>query len=65
MTFAARIDYASLMEPVATRLLGEPNQNLSKPPRGVRFGNHGSTTVDMKMADGSTTRTRSAAAYWT
>ena len=46
MTFAARIDYASLMEPVATKLLGEPNQNLSKPPRDVRFGNHGSTTVD-------------------
>ena len=41
-----RIDYARFMEPVAIRLLGEPNQNLSKPPRDVRFGNHGSTTVD-------------------
>ena len=35
MNFAERIDYASLMEPVAIRLLGEPNQNLSKPPRDL------------------------------
>ena len=35
MNFAERIDYASLMEPVAIRLLGEPNQNLPKPPRDL------------------------------
>ena len=46
MTFAERIDYSSLMKPVAIRLLGEPNQSLSKPPRDVRFGNNGSTSVD-------------------
>jgi hypothetical protein len=46
MNFAARIDFAALMEPVALRLLGKPNEGLSKPPREVRFGNHGSMSVN-------------------
>ena len=40
------IDFAALMEPVALRLLGEPNARLSKPPRDIRFGTHGSLAVD-------------------
>jgi hypothetical protein len=43
MTFVERIDFASLMEPVALRLLGEPNPKLSRPPLDVRFGSRGST----------------------
>jgi 5S rRNA maturation endonuclease (ribonuclease M5) len=46
MNLAPRIDFPTLMEPVALRLLGEPNPRLSKPPRDVRFGNHGSMAVD-------------------
>src|SRR5262245_37753427 len=41
-----RIDFAALMEPVALRLLGDPNTKLSKPPRDVRYGTHGSMSVD-------------------
>ena len=46
MNFVPRIDFAALMEPVALRLLGEPNPKMSKPPRDVRFRNHGSMSVD-------------------
>jgi hypothetical protein len=46
MNAVPRIDFPSLMEPVALRLLGEPNPRMSKPPRDVRFGNHGSMAVD-------------------
>jgi putative DNA primase/helicase len=46
--FANSIDYPTLMEPVALRLLGEPNSSLSKPPRDVRFGNQGSMSVDFE-----------------
>jgi hypothetical protein len=46
MSLVPRIDFPSLMEPVALRLLSEPNPRLSKPPRDVRFGNHGSMAVD-------------------
>ena len=46
MNTVPRIDFPSLMEPVALRLLGEPNPRLSKPPRDVRFGNNGSMCVD-------------------
>jgi hypothetical protein len=48
MGVAEPIDFASLMEPVARRLLGEPNHRLSKPPKDVRFGNHGSMSVDIE-----------------
>jgi hypothetical protein len=46
MDLAKHIDFAALMEPVALRLLGEPNPRLSKPPRELRFGNHDSVSVD-------------------
>ena len=46
MNFANAIDFNSLMEPVAARLAGEPNKRLSKPPRDVRFGTHGSLSID-------------------
>jgi hypothetical protein len=36
-----------LMEPVARRLLGEPNSKLSKPQKELRWGNHGSMSVDL------------------
>ena len=48
MNLATRIDYARLMEPVALKLLGKPNARLSKPPRDVRFGSHGSMAVDFE-----------------
>jgi hypothetical protein len=40
------MDFMSLMEPVAVLLLGEPNSRLSTPPRQVRFGTHGSMSVN-------------------
>src|SRR5262245_21477738 len=43
----SEIRIASLMEPVVARLLGEPNQRLSKPPRDMRYGAHGSVDVDL------------------
>jgi hypothetical protein len=42
------IDFATLMQPVALALLGEPNSMLSKPPRDVRYGSHGSLSVDFE-----------------
>ena len=52
MSFAERaenkIDFASLMPAVAQELLGEPNNILSKPPRDVRYGTHGSLSVDLE-----------------
>jgi hypothetical protein len=47
MTLAYRIDFHALTEPVARRLLGEPNPRLSRPPRELRFGTHGSVSVDL------------------
>src|SRR5215831_10070101 len=46
MNFAQPIDFAGLMEPVAVRLLGEPNLKLSNPPHDVRFGSRGSISAD-------------------
>jgi putative DNA primase/helicase len=40
--------FAPLMEPTASALLGEPNASLSKPPRNMRFGTHGSMSVDLE-----------------
>jgi hypothetical protein len=48
MNLATRIDYARLIERVALKLLGEPNAGLSKPPRDVRFGSHGSMAVNFE-----------------
>ena len=48
MNFAQGIDFNSLMEPVATRLLGEPNQRLSKPlTKDIRYGTRGSLSIDL------------------
>lgn len=47
MRFAQRIDFESLMEPVAKQLLGEPNASHSKPGRELRFGTQGSLSVDI------------------
>jgi hypothetical protein len=41
------IDIAELMEPAARMLLGEPNAALSS-ARELRYGSHGSTSVDLK-----------------
>jgi hypothetical protein len=49
MQFAHAIDFAMLMEPVALRLLGEPNKRLSKLPRDLRFGANGSMSVDCEL----------------
>ena len=43
---AAAADFAALIEPVATRLLGEPNRKLSSKTE-LRFGGRGSLSVDL------------------
>src|SRR6516165_10140645 len=45
MNFAQRIDFNSLMKPVALRLLGEPAQKLSNE---WRYGGRGSLAIDLK-----------------
>ncbi len=51
MILAERIDFAALMEPVALKLLGEPNAKLSNPPRDMRFGSHGSMAVNYESGE--------------
>ena len=46
MNFSERIAFESLMEPVALRLLGEPNNALSKYPTDMRWGTNGSLSVN-------------------
>src|SRR6516162_5266145 len=45
MNFAQRIDFNSLMKPVALRLLGEPAQKLGNE---WRYGGRGSLAIDLK-----------------
>src|SRR5262245_21953836 len=45
MSFAQKIDFNSLMEPVALRLLGEPAQ---KQGNDWRYGSRGSLSVNLK-----------------
>src|SRR5215831_4143177 len=45
MSFARKIDFNSLMEPVALRLLGEPAQKLGNE---WRYGGRGSLSIDLK-----------------
>ena len=40
--------FEALMEPVARRLLGEPNNRLSKAPKDLRFGTHGSMSINVE-----------------
>src|SRR5262245_31016509 len=47
MSPAEQVDFASMMEPVAARLLGEPNRHLSKPPKDIRYGTRGSLAIDL------------------
>lgn len=44
-------DFSALMEPVALRLLGEPNHQRSHPPHDVRFGTHGSMSVNYETGE--------------
>lgn len=46
MAFPDRINFAALMEPVALRLLGEPNKQLTKSRRDTRFGSNGSVSIN-------------------
>jgi hypothetical protein len=48
MNLANPINFDALMEPVAARLLSEPNKRLSKPPKDVRYGTHGSMSVNLE-----------------
>ena len=41
------IAFDTLMEDVVARLLGEPNHRLSKPPKDVRYGTHGSLSINL------------------
>jgi hypothetical protein len=45
-SYARGKQIASLMEPVAARLLGKPNEQRSKYPNDVRFGTRGSLSID-------------------
>ena len=59
MNLAQGIDFNSLMEPVALRLLGEPAQ---KHGHEWRYGNRGSLAIDIVKGGGSITRPTPAAA---
>ena len=48
MIFATAINFNALMQPAATRLLGEPNRRHSRPPKDVRWGNNGSLSVNFE-----------------
>ena len=41
-----QFDWASHTEAVAADIFGEPNEEMSRPPDDVRFGNHGSVSVN-------------------
>ena len=43
---ADKFPFETIIEPVAVRLLGEVNHRLSKPPKVLRFGTHGSMSID-------------------
>lgn len=51
MNFSQRIPFETLMEPVALRLLGEPNKALSKYPTDMRWGTHGSLSVNFETGE--------------
>src|SRR5262245_50212465 len=39
-------DWAAHTEAVAADIFGEPNAEMSRPPEDIRFGNHGSVSVN-------------------
>jgi Protein of unknown function (DUF3987) len=41
-----KFPFEAIIEAVAIRLLGEPNHRMSKPPKTLRFGTHGSMSID-------------------
>jgi hypothetical protein len=41
-----QFDWNDYTEAVAAEILGEPNPEMSRPPKDVRFGNHGSVSVN-------------------
>jgi hypothetical protein len=41
-----RFNWSEYTEAVAVDIFGEPNQEMSRPPQDVRFGNHGSVSVN-------------------
>jgi Protein of unknown function (DUF3987) len=43
---ADKFPFETIIESVAVRLLGEVNHRLSKPPKVLRFGTHGSMSID-------------------
>src|SRR5450759_2980688 len=47
MQIAEQIDFAALMEPVARRLLGEPNTALSS-AKELRYGTRGSLAISLE-----------------
>ena len=41
-----KFDWAAHTEAVVADIFGEPNEEMSRPPDDVRFGNHGSVSVN-------------------
>jgi hypothetical protein len=41
-----QFDWSKYTEAVAADIFGEPNPEMSQPPENVRFGNHGSVSVN-------------------
>ena len=42
----SQFDWAAHTEAVVANIFGEPNEEMSRPPDDVRFGNHGSVSVN-------------------
>ena len=49
MSTVMAADYAGLIEPLARHFWSEPNEQLSK-PADLRFGAHGSKSVDLQKS---------------
>jgi hypothetical protein len=53
-------DWAAHTEAVVVDIFGEPNAEMSRPPDDVRFGNHGSVSVNHTTGQWLTSRTSAA-----
>ena len=52
MNLPQRIQFETLMEPVCARPAGRSeNPRLSRPPRDVRFGSHGSMSANFETGE--------------